>query len=71
MWALRRPNGKLIDSTAAPTRSDASAEAYDWLRDMEPQIGSFVAWDQFAEVMKRARRLGYSVVRCKLVEVTK
>jgi hypothetical protein len=67
LWALKHPDGQLDSGTASPDRSECWSISW-WRLPLAWREKYEYRWDAS---IKAAARLGYKMVRCKLVEVKK
>lgn len=68
LWVLRAPNGKLIVHTASTTRGEAWVAGFQYVASMNPYFGNKY-WKRWDASLLAARKLGWRIVRARLVEV--
>ncbi|MCZ2113567.1 MAG: hypothetical protein LC131_07005 [Anaerolineae bacterium] len=67
LYALKSPDGNLIDQTVAQTSGDAWHLGYSYLFDLDKEFGRRY-WHKWNAFKRAARRLGWKVVPVKIVE---
>lgn len=67
IYALKSPDGSLIDQTVAQSASDAWHLSYSYLFDLDEEFGRRY-WHKWEAFKRAARRLGWEVVPVKIVE---